>query len=448
MGNENLMLAFIESFAPEEEVDEHARKTLSSLLFEFSNREKIVLANVRYVLDDRKYSSIMDILFENNDFESLQICFVKPKINANWEYDAPTVEMNIKKGGTGNIVLASPFDPYSYNRWDMEHLHATEESAMFRVYMLEFFYPESIRSMSLRGDLERKYPFSFDLFLFEDLLKFTKRYGVLPILLRVCAYTKYFRFTYDIDIVNDTLIANFRAGRFPVSARVFRHPKQYYFLDRILATSDIGYNPKKVLETAFETNGVSVYDIANSFGLSERMAEGALEACVKHGFLEKVGKPPRISYIPRFENFGGVIEYTLPHPVYEQTEKKMETEAEERKEEENVCPVCHGRKLPGEIVCEHCARASEILAEEKGSEVGEIAASIFSSAVSREVERESTEGAEISSQPQNENKVAEGTQKVIEKTEGKAMCRCPSCGFHAKGSICISCGYALLNKNL
>ncbi|MEM3395960.1 MAG: hypothetical protein QXE27_01725 [Thermoplasmata archaeon] len=471
MGNENLMLAFIETFSPPEEVDMHAKKMLQAKLFSYAGKERIFLAKARYIVDGKKYESFMDLLFETSNFENFQIYFVKPRINENWEYDVPTVEMNIRKGGYGNLTLASAFDPFSFKRWDMENLKAVEEEAMFRFYFFDFFYPESIRSQSLRGDMERKYPFTFDLFLFEDLLKFAKKFGVLPLILRVCVYTKHFRFTYDIDIVNDAFIANFRAGKFPVSARIFRHPKQYYYLDRVLATADIGEHPKRVLETVFETKGVSVFDIANAYGLSEKMAEGSLEVCVKHGFLEKVGKPPSVTYVPKFESFGGVMEYTPPRPIPEakQDEKIPPEPVAEISAEDTICPVCHGKKSPEEIVCERCARASEIIAEQN-EEAAEIAAEIFSNIKETDNNETISTGKEIvlvEEAKKDESKAEERTLKTEEGTEtngadekdpkieeraDKEVCAiptiCPSCGFDVQGSICASCGYRLGEKNL
>ncbi|MCX8173828.1 MAG: hypothetical protein N3F63_04380 [Thermoplasmata archaeon] len=471
MGNENLMLAFIETFSPPEEVDMHAKKTLQSKLFSYAGRERIFLAKVRYIVDGKKYDSFMDLLFETSNFENFQIYFVKPKINENWEYDVPTVEMNIKKGGYGKLTLACAFDPYSFKRWNMENLEPVEEEAMFRFYFLDFFYPESIRSQSLRGDMDRKYPFTFDLFLFEDFLKFTKKFGVLPLVLRVCAYTKHFRFTYDIDITNDALIANFRAGKFPVSARIFRHPKQYYYLDKTLATADIGEHPKKVLETVFETRGVSVFDIANAYGLSEKMAEGSLEVCVKYGYLEKTGKPPSVTYIPRFESFGGVMDYAPPRPAPKMETEKKERQVEPVSEEETICPVCHERKSPEEIVCERCARASEIIAEQKDENIAEIGAGIFSSEAEPETEEQDSsdagtavgmEGERDATTTVEEPKVgvenmvkANGERSVEPEMQGPAVsevatkpCICSSCGFEVSGSICTSCGYRLGEKHL
>lgn len=456
MGNENLMLAFIETFSPPEEVDMHARKSLQAKLYTYSAKDRIFLANVKYVVDGKKYDSFMDLLFETTDFNEFQIYFVKPRLNENWEYDVPTVEMNIMKEGCGKLVLACPFDPFSVKRWDTQHLESVEEEAMFRFYYLDFFYPESIRSQSLRGDMERKLPFTFDLFLFEDFLKFAKKFGVLPLLLRVCAYTKHFRFTYDIDIVNDALVANFRAGKFPVSARIFRHPRQYYFLDKILAAADIGEYPKRVLETVFETKGVTVFDIANAYGLSEKMAEGSLEVCVKYGYLEKVGKPPRITYVPRFESFGGAMEYTPPKlvPRVEAVERK---EKEEILEDERICPVCHGRKSPDKIVCDRCARASEIIAEEKDAEISIIASEIFArmeeTKPKTEVSIQQPEIKEIVEKEVEKNKEEKLDKEVVEKkeepkSETPKYRLCPSCGFEATGLFCASCGYLLRDKQV
>lgn len=427
MGNENLMLAFIETFSPAQEVDMHARKTLESILFSYANREKIVLANAKYIVDGQNYDSFMDILFEISDFNLFQIYFVKPRKEENWEYDVPTIEMKIGKGGVGTITLAAPFNPYSLKRW--EHLEPVEEEAMFRFYYLDFFYPESIRSQSLRGDMERKYPFTLELFLLEDFLKFAKKFGVLPLMLRICVYTKHFRFTYDIEILTDCWLANFRAGKFPVSARVLRHPKQYYYLDRALASSFLPENPKKVLETVFETEGVTVYDIANAYGLSERMAEGSLEVCLKYGFLEKVGKPPRVTYVPRFESFGGQIEYRPPEPG-----KKVE----KRVQEEKICPVCHGPKSAEQIVCERCAKASEIVAEEKDESLLKVAEEIFSTKAEERAVKE--EGKELS------REFVEAMFRMPESTGEKKLSLCPSCGFRLSQNVCPSCGFRLGQK--
>jgi hypothetical protein len=469
MGSEKELQEFMESFSPPEELDEYSKKTLSAKIFDHNNRERIKLADMRYVLDGKKYASIINLIFENTTFENLHVYFVKPNVNETWEYDVPTVEIKISKGGVGTIMLPCPYNPYSLKRWDVEHMTPTEENAMFRVYLLDFYYPESIRNKSLRGDTERIFPFNLDLFLFEDFLKIVRNYGIVPLIIRLCAYTKHYRFTYDIDVIDDALIANFRTGKFPVTARIYRHPKQYYFLDRILASTNIGDYPKKVLETVFETNGVYVHDIAHAYGLSDQMAQGSLEVCVKHGFLEKEGKPPRVRYVPRFENFGGVIEYKPPQPQYETVEKPESKQTPQPTEENpEICPVCGNKKSPEELVCERCARASMITSEEVDAEYIHTANEIFVDATKNEtLENESVNKEKQTAVPieKQKNAHAESIPAVaIEnaqssdandaiKTESKPESEnkkgiCPSCGFRTDALICVSCGYRLLDKQI
>jgi hypothetical protein len=200
------------------------------------------------------------------------------------------------------------------------------------------------------------------------------------------------------------------------------------------------------------------------------MAQGSLEVCVKHGFLEKEGKPPRVRYVPRFENFGGVIEYKPPQPQYEIVEKPESTQTPQPTEENpEICPVCGNKKSPEELVCERCARASIITSEEVDAEYIHTANEIFAGIIKKETpENESVNKEKQTAVPIEEQKIAheesipavaiENAQSIgaindAIKTESKPESEnkkgiCPSCGFRTDALICVSCGYRFLDKQI
>ncbi|MEM3493911.1 MAG: hypothetical protein QXD15_06115, partial [Thermoplasmata archaeon] len=139
-------------------------------------------------------------------------------------------------------------------------------------------------------------------------------------------------------------------------------------------------------------------------------------------------------------------------------------EREVMAEDETICPVCHGKKEPEEIVCERCARASEIIAEEKSEEIALIAAEIFAGKEEKPSDQqpvateERKEELAVGVQAESEGKVGGGeeekpTQGIVggmsESTGARREHKiCPSCGFEVTSLICSSCGYRLGDEQL
>ena len=118
----------------------------------------------------------------------------------------------------------------------------------------------------------------------------------------LCAYTKKRRYLYRLNLLDNTLIRDFREGKIPIANRKFRDPLSYFHLDKVLSTQELPDLAKNVLQVFFELENGDVADTEIGLGITERMARNNINALLKRGFVDGIGKPPSMRYMINLEN--------------------------------------------------------------------------------------------------------------------------------------------------
>lgn len=339
------------NFAPQDEIDDYSKKNLSEALLEYNSRSKRILADTLFEINRTKYLSLLAALYEQENFEYLKIRFINPRLNESWEYNRPTISMVINRDGYGTIETVE-YDATSSQPWKLDS-EITEEKAMVRVYPLYYFYPESIRSVSLRGHMERKYPFKIELFLFEEFWKLVRSSGLIPFEIRICVYTQNAKLNYDINLINSSLLGDYRTGKMPITKRILKNPVIYYKVDKIISELNAPAFVKRITDLIIESEFTTIWQIAETFNITETMASNYVNVLINKKLVTKEGRPPNEKYCFDFSSIGGDIPFT-PNP---KTVKKIAPKLDEKmlKYEGPKCPLCESPITENAILCEKCA---------------------------------------------------------------------------------------------
>jgi len=278
-------------FSQTEEIDLFAEKQLRKALVEYKSMKKTPLAEIRYIVNGKKFTSLLEAMLEFEELETLEIHFFKPKMSENWDYNVPTKKLVLLGHGLGGVQVFD-YDPYSLKKWDGSQ-SMKKEKVMIRGFITQFYYPQSIKSKTAGIDQGEVRLFVPALKTLEMVWKDVRESGVLPIQLHISAFTPDNRYNYELDLTNDTVLKDFRGGVVPLRSRAERESIDYFNFDKILASTDMRDLVKKVFITLFDMNDITPIDIALSFKITDTMAKNSLDALVTRGLADKEGYPPR-----------------------------------------------------------------------------------------------------------------------------------------------------------
>ena len=279
---------------PESEIDDYSLKEMRKYVKSHLHEERPYLSEIAFLINGRHYEHIYDALKEENEIESVDIRFLKPKLDEIWDFDAPTKTIKLIKGGFGGIAFFN-YDPKALDKWAKAG-ELIEKKAMIRTFPVDYFIPQSIATMSKYIGEEPPDILVPELWTMESMIKNIRKVGALPITVRICAYTKEERFAYDIDLLQNRLLRDFRAGKMQPTQRIKRSPEEYFYFDRIYASLKMGRLPKAIFEAIFESEGLTVGDIAHFFKITTEMATNNLKALQKRNLVIAEGRPPMETY--------------------------------------------------------------------------------------------------------------------------------------------------------
>jgi predicted DNA-binding transcriptional regulator len=122
--------------------------------------------------------------------------------------------------------------------------------------------------------------------VFDDAVK----RKAIPLEIRIMAYTKKDRHAYRLDLASDTLLLDVRAGRFPIHAYRKRSPLLYPMFDTVLVSLDVPDIARNMFEMIFESDRVTLNEIAAALGITRGTAENNLATLITRGLIceEKV----------------------------------------------------------------------------------------------------------------------------------------------------------------
>ena len=279
---------------PEDEVDEYAIKEMRKRVKAHMQKEHRYLSDVAFIINGKMYESLLDALLEVDSIKSIDIAFLRPDINENWDFDRPTKIIKAIEGGFGGVAFFN-YNPKAIDKWANAG-ELIEKKAMIRVFPVDVYVPRSIATMSKYVQEDPPRPIVPDLWTMEYAWMKMKELGALPLTVRVCVYTKEERFSYDIDIIKGKLIRDFRAERMPVTRKAVRDPEDYFYFDRIYASEDLPPLTRNIFEAIFESDGFTAADISHFFNITMDMANNNIRALLKRGLLDTEGQPPYETY--------------------------------------------------------------------------------------------------------------------------------------------------------
>ncbi len=269
--------------SPEREVDNYALKNLKNRLYKWKNAEVEYLSNLEYFINGKKFDSLIDAFYEIEELDKLKIKFLEPNLEGDWHFSKPTKELK-EMSGKG-VCETFDYDPSSLDKW-AQAKRSNLEKVMIRGFMSDFFVPISINKKSEYHYAEEM-PRQYDPHLtkLSDLWK-DVRDGVIPFVMRFCLYTKKERYNLLIDPINDKLKPH-PLGDVTRIKKVDRDPVDYLMFDKVFAWVELPILLKKILELLFETQEMSVFDIADCLNMDKNVAENNLESLEHRDFVTK-----------------------------------------------------------------------------------------------------------------------------------------------------------------
>jgi len=263
--------------------DEYAEKTLKDKLYKWKNEEVEYLSDLEYFINGKKYDSILDAFHEVENVGKIKINFLRPNLDGPWNFSRPTKELKAKdeKG----VCETFEYDPTSLDKWSRAGEPEIEKT-MIRAFIPDFFVPISIAKKSeyhRAEEIPRQY---------EPRLKHLNevwqdvRGGVFAFVIRLCLYTQKDRYTLLIDTINDKLRPH-PLGDVTRIKKTDREAVDYLNFDKVHAWLDIPLLSKKIFELLFETEEMTVFDIADCLNLDKKVAENNLTSLESKGYVDK-----------------------------------------------------------------------------------------------------------------------------------------------------------------
>jgi hypothetical protein len=268
--------------APPEDVDDHARRQLSTKVFDWENRKKGELAMVAFRADGQPAATLYDIFAANSRPETMDLMFYNFIKTENWDYNLPTSRITILPKGFGFVYH---FEYHQFKteeeKWDESKF--IQSKCMIRAWISSFYVPTNLRAKLADDGPKRLWtpPVVAPQELWEGALE----RGVVPFTVRFLVYTKKRRHAYEINLLRNTLLKDFRAGTFPAAAFAPRDVDVYPDFDKWHASLEIPEIPRRVMEMAFEAGRITPREVMHVFGTTHQGAVTNIEVLVNRGIL-------------------------------------------------------------------------------------------------------------------------------------------------------------------
>jgi hypothetical protein len=324
-------------FAPPEDVDDHARRNLSSRVFDWENRKKGEIAQVAFRGDGQPFASLYDLFEAHPEPGTMDLMFYHFDKNANWDYNLPTSRITVLPKGFGFLYH---FEYHQFRKeeekWDESKF--TQTKCMLRAWVSNFFVPENIKTKLRETAPPRLWtpPVTTP----QELWIGVRERGVVPLTVRFLAYTKKRRYVFEINLLRNTLLQDPRGGNFPAAAFAPRDVEIYPEFDRWHSGLDIPDLPRKLMELAFEAGRITPRDVMAVYNTTLQTAVTNIEVLANRGILQMEGgsapKRPESKYVFNMDwmRAGGKVERkemsAAPVTAASMAKQKMDEGREER----------------------------------------------------------------------------------------------------------------------
>ncbi len=256
---------------------------MKNRLYRLNNRNIEYLAKIEYYINGKGYDNLLRGFYEVDELKKIKFKFLEPNIEGAWNFSKPTKELKEKEGK--GICETFDYDPTSLNNW-LESEHADMEKVMVRAFVSDFYVPISILKKSQYHHAE-EIPRQYDpvLMKLNDLWS-DVRSGVLPMEIRFSLYTQTGRYSLVIDPINNKMKPH-PLGYVSSVDSVDREPLDYMIFDKILAYMEYSPLVKSIFELLFETEEMSISDVAGRLNMDHNIAKNNLISLESGGFVEK-----------------------------------------------------------------------------------------------------------------------------------------------------------------
>lgn len=306
-------------FAPQAQVDEHAEKRLKQLIDQNEQDSgKDDLGNVTVLVNGKVYPNIYEAIAEVPEPKELEFVFEDCRHEHSWLFNPITTCMKVFPDGVGWVhiytevekpegVAAPPAaegsqpdsPPLPPGPECGDHVKENKR-AMFRASIVRHFRPQSFKS-ELSDQSEQIETIPFGLARIEQLWARVRAEGVIPVQMRICAYTQDTRYAYSLDLLRNRLLIDQREGKIPAVNHLKRPGILFFHLDKILAMKDLPPQPKQILEVIFESKDMDMNELKAMFNMTEKQLGMYMMALTSRGFVSVAGKPPQEKYLANIE---------------------------------------------------------------------------------------------------------------------------------------------------
>lgn|GEM_PF-4188459 len=281
------------SFAPPERVDSFARKNLDSAIINNLGDAVFRLGDVEYIVDGKRYGSLLAAMAEREIFEELTVVFNNLRFEPVWRYDLPVRKIKFYSDGRGGML-------YFPKKMVMGRYVIDPSSGLLHGKIMtmigteRWFIPEDIKTATERPqDVPPARPPG--LLPPADFWREVRRGTFIPFRVTFYVYARDARYRFIVDLLRNLWIKDFREGRFD-RVTVNRSPLDSLYLDRVVASNVLKDVQKKILIYAFDVEDCSPSEIAYGLGITEAMARNHLQALLARNLMTVEGSPPNETY--------------------------------------------------------------------------------------------------------------------------------------------------------
>ena len=303
-------------FANPQLVNAYSEKMLRQTLdIHLSEAGKNDIAKVGFKVNGKDYTLFHEALAEINEFKEIEFVFSN-YIPGAWIFAVPTIRAKILLNGVGWLQLlskpehdleneSSSIEALPQEHQNISQIPSGEEPSaeglkknlktMFRMYITKHFRPELLKAGPLdEGNEIEGIPYG--LIRFEQMWNNVRMEAVVPIQIKVCAYTQTSRMLYHVDLLRGTLLKDIREEGIPQVNYLKRTGLEFFHLDKIMTFKDIPELSKNVLEIIFESKEIDIVELAHIFHTQEKRMDQYVDVLKRKDLVSVIGKPPNEKY--------------------------------------------------------------------------------------------------------------------------------------------------------
>jgi hypothetical protein len=239
-------------------------------------------ASLVYIVDGRPCKMGYGAFLTFKPASIINILLIGHDMDAPWDFDIPTKLIEIYPGGLG-FINHIRYDSFSIKKWDDSKYMRTR--CMFRAYVSKAFKPKRKGVVGEDQILTFKREFIPELNTPNEVFQEAVSRGVIPVEIRLIAYTKKRRHAYRLDLATDTLLMDVRAGRLPIHSYRVRPAVLYPMFDKVLVSLDVPDITRNMFEMIFESDRLTLNELSASLDITRLTAQNNLAALVTRGLV-------------------------------------------------------------------------------------------------------------------------------------------------------------------